>query len=101
MADQLDHFTVQRVPERFDPQTLFEHNSLENKYFILFVGWDIYDQHRRDQTKFGLILIITGNVIDVPISKSNLSVCAGYLAMGNGLFCINSKTKQQNNKHIK
>ena len=43
----------------------------------------------RDQTKFGLILIITGYVIDVQSkSKSNFSVCAGYLAMGNGFFCF-------------
>ena len=39
---------VQHVPERFDPLDIFEHNSLENKYF----GWDIDDQHRRDQAKF-------------------------------------------------
>ena len=48
---------------------------------------------------FVLILIITDNVIDV--QKSYFSFCAGYLAMGNGLFCILLKTKQQNNKHIK
>ena len=34
---------------------IFEHNSLENKYFNLSFGWDINDQHRRDQAKFGLI----------------------------------------------
>ena len=47
----------------------FEHNSLENKYLTLSFGWDIDDQHRRDQTKFGLMLIITGNVIDVHIFR--------------------------------
>ena len=76
----------------------FEHNSLENKYFTLSFGWDIDDQHRRNQTKFRLILIIIGNVIDVQMSKSKFSVCAGYLAMGNGLFCVLHKTKQQNNE---
>ena len=29
----------------------------------------------------------------VTVVKFTLSVCAGYLAMGNGLFCINNKTK--------
>ena len=62
--------------------------------------WPAYmHKCRRDQSKFGLILIITGNVIDIQMSK--FSVCAGYLAMGNGLFCIDNKTKQQNNEHIK
>ena len=49
-------------------QDIFGHNYLENKYCTLSFGWDIGDQHGRDQTKFGLIMIITGNVIDIQMS---------------------------------
>ena len=49
------------------PQKAFEHNSLENKYLTLSLGWDIVDQHRRGQAKFELMLIITGVIgSDVP-----------------------------------
>ena len=42
----------------------------------------------RDQTKCGLILITTAKLLTHKMSKSNFSVCAGYLAMGNLLLCI-------------
>ena len=42
-------------PRKIWPLDIFEHNSLENKYFTLSFGWDIDDQYRCDQTSIGVI----------------------------------------------
>ena len=75
-------------PKKIWPLDMFEHNSLENKYFTLSFGWDIDDQHRRDQTKCGPILIITGKVIDVVGTNVKVQFFDLCWLFGNGIWII-------------